>query len=164
VHRYLERISNEGLEQWPISRIDTLTSALRTGLMHLGVSDAELDKSVTQAQRALQQALNDKAGQWILSAHPEAQSELALSRLSDNIEHFIIDRTFVDDGVRWIVDYKTSVDLQKDLPAFLTQEREHYCEQLENYARLVSEFDPRPIKLALYFPLMQHLESWDYAN
>jgi ATP-dependent helicase/nuclease subunit A len=62
------------------------------------------------------------------------------------------------------VDYKTSEDLQNDLPAFLTQEREHYCEQLENYALLVSEFDPRPIKLALYFPLMQHLESWDYAN
>jgi ATP-dependent helicase/nuclease subunit A len=164
VHRYLERISQEGVEQWPASRIDALAGALRTGLMHLGVSDAELDRSVAQAQRALQQTLNDKTGQWILSSHTEAQSELALSRLADNIEHFIIDRTFVDDGVRWIVDYKTSEDLQNDMPAFLTQEREHYLEQLENYARLVSDFDPRPIKLALYFPLMQHLESWDYAN
>lgn len=164
VHRYLERISHEGVKQWPASRIDTLADALLTGLMHLGVSDAELDRSVAQAQRALQQTLNDETGQWILSSHAEAQSELALSRLADNIEHFIIDRTFVDDGVRWIVDYKTSEDSQNDLPAFLTQEREHYREQLENYARLISEFDQRPIKLALYFPLMQHLESWDYAN
>jgi ATP-dependent exoDNAse (exonuclease V) beta subunit len=66
--------------------------------------------------------------------------------------------------MRWIVDYKTSEDIQNDRSVFLTQEREHYREQLENYARLVSEFDPRPIKLALYFPLMQHLESWDYTN
>jgi len=164
VHRYLERISHEGVEQWPTSRIDALAGALRTGLMHLGVSDTELDRSVTQAQRALQQTLNDKTGQWILSSHAEAQSELALSRLADNIEHFIIDRTFVDDGVRWIVDYKTSEDIQNDMSEFLMQEREHYCEQLENYARLVSAFDSRPIKLALYFPLMQHLESWDYTN
>jgi len=164
VHRYLERISHEGIEQWPAARIETLTRAIRTGLMHLGVSDEELDRSTAQAQRALKQTLNDKTGQWILRSHPEAQSELALSRLSDNIEHFIIDRTFVDDGVRWIVDYKTSEDAQNDMSAFLTQEREHYREQLENYARLVSEFDSRPIKLALYFPLMQHLESWDYIN
>jgi ATP-dependent helicase/nuclease subunit A len=164
VHRYLERISHEGIEQWPAARIETLTRAIRTGLMHLGVSDAELDRSTAQAQRALKQTLNDKTGQWILRSHPEAQSELALSRLSDNIEHFIIDRTFVDDGVRWIVDYKTSENAQNDMSAFLTQEREHYREQLENYARLVSEYDSRPIKLALYFPLMQHLESWDYIN
>ena len=164
VHRYLERISHEGIEQWPAARIETLTRAIRTGLMHLGVSDAELDRSTAQAQRALKQTLNDKTGQWIIRSHPEAQSELALSRLSDNIEHFIIDRTFVDDGVRWIVDYKTSENAQNDMSAFLTQEREHYREQLENYARLVSEYDSRPIKLALYFPLMQHLESWDYIN
>jgi len=164
VHRYLERISHEGIEQWPAARIETLTRAIRTGLMHLGVSNEELDRSTAQAQRALKQTLNDKTGQWILRSHPEAQSELALSRLSDNIEHFIIDRTFVDDGVRWIVDYKTSEDAQNDMSEFLTQEREHYREQLENYARLVSEFDSRPIKLALYFPLMQHLESWDYIN
>ena len=164
VHRYLERISHEGIEQWPTSRIETLTRAIRTGLMHLGVSDAELDRSIAQVERALKQTLNDKTGQWILRSHPEAQSELALSRLSNNIEHFIIDRTFVEDGMRWIVDYKTSEDIQNDRSVFLMQEREHYREQLENYARLVSEFDPRPIKLALYFPLMQHLESWDYTN
>jgi hypothetical protein len=50
-------------------------------------------------ERALKQTLNDKTGQWILRSHPEAQSELALSRLSNNIEHFIIDRTFVEDGM-----------------------------------------------------------------
>jgi ATP-dependent helicase/nuclease subunit A len=73
----------------------------------------------------------------------------------------VIDRTFVDaDGVRWIIDYKTSAHQGGDLEAFLDKEKERYQEQLERYARLLVQRDGRAIRLALYFPLLGGWREW----
>ena len=56
----------------------------------------------------------------------------------------MIDRTFIDEnGVRWIIDYKTSAHEGSDLENFLEQEKERYREQLERYARLMVQRDDR---------------------
>ena len=54
----------------------------------------------------------------------------------------------------WIVDFKTGRHEGADAEAFLDREMIRYREQLERYARIVREFDTRPIRLALYFPLV----------
>ena len=61
-------------------------------------------------QRALENALADPQGRWILGAHRDAACELELSALIDNsVVRVKLDRTFIDEqGTRWIVDYKTS--------------------------------------------------------
>ena len=75
----------------------------------------------------------------------------------------MIDRSFVDEqGVRWIVDYKTGEHLGDDVDAFIEREHERYRAQLENYARIVRVIDDRPIRLALYFPLFPALRAWDF--
>ena len=70
--------------------------------------------------------------------------------------HAVIDRTFVVDGCRWAIDYKTStpgVGESKD--NFLNREAKHYREQLQIYVQLLTlQSDQYPIKGALYFPVM----------
>jgi hypothetical protein len=73
-----------------------------------------------------------------------------------------LDRTFVDDqGVRWIIDYKTSAHEGTGRDAFLDSERERYRAQLDRYARLMARIDARPVRLGLYFPLLNGWREWD---
>jgi ATP-dependent exoDNAse (exonuclease V) beta subunit len=104
-------------------------------------------------------------GAWLLADHGEAASELALTGVVDGkTVHVQMDRTFVDDrGVRWIVDYKTGSHEGADPQGFLDSEQERYQGQLEQYARIMAAYDPgRPIRLALYFPLLQATREWEW--
>jgi len=74
----------------------------------------------------------------------------------------VIDRTFVDaDGVRWIVDFKTSDHSGGGLDEFLDREQARYRDQLERYGRALSLLDSRPQRLALYFPLVGGWREWE---
>ena len=66
----------------------------------------------------------------------------------------VLDRTFVEDGIRWIIDYKTSSHAGGDLEGFLANEADRYREQLHGYHDAMALVDKRPIKTALYFPLL----------
>ena len=166
VHRQLERIACEGIAHWPAERADALGPVLRRGLLNLGVRLAELDAATAKAQRALRMTLADDKGRWILSPHVEARCEMPLT-IDDGggPRHFVIDRTFVDDdGIRWIVDYKTGEHLDGDRDAFLDREQDRYRAQLEDYARLLQALEQRPIRLALYFPLFSDWRTWDFVS
>ena len=77
----------------------------------------------------------------------------------------VIDRTFVDAGIRWIVDYKTSTHEGAGRDAFLDEQARRYRDQLERYARLMSRLDPaHPIRLGLYFPLLGGWREWAPAT
>ena len=58
---------------------------------------------------------------------------------------------------------KTDADIG-DVNAFLDNEMERYKNQLESYAKLVSAFDPRPIRLGLYFPLLRGWREWSFER
>ena len=64
----------------------------------------------------------------------------------------------------WIVDYKTSRHEEEDVDAFLDQQQERYNEQLEKYGALMGLQDDKPIKLGLYFPLLQGWREWEYKR
>ena len=128
------------------------------------MDSGELDRAVSKAQRALRQTLADEHGRWILAPHREAQCEWPLTLHDETSRHYVIDRTFVDEeGVRWIIDYKTGEHLEGDRAAFLDHEQERYREQLETYGRIVRLLEDRPIRLALYFPLFPDWRVWDYT-
>ena len=76
--------------------------------------------------------------------------------------HTVIDRTFVADGCRWVIDYKTSSPAADEtIENFLQREGAHYREQLEIYAQLLAlQDDQFPVKAALYFPLIN--EWYEY--
>ena len=74
----------------------------------------------------------------------------------------VIDRTFVDaQGVRWVVDFKTSTHEGGGVEAFLDEEVNRYRAQLTRYAKLMKLLRPdEPVRAALYFPL---LRAWREA-
>jgi ATP-dependent helicase/nuclease subunit A len=115
-----------------------------------------LAQAAADVDRAVRGVLADPRGRWLFDpAHAEAASEWALAGIDNGaVVHVSLDRTFVADGVRWIVDFKTGRHEGGDTTAFLAREEERYSAQLERYARIVREIDSRPIRLALYYPLV----------
>jgi ATP-dependent exoDNAse (exonuclease V) beta subunit len=155
-HRLLAHIADERLDRWPATRIAAQGRRVRAELASAGFAADELDDGVARVLAAVQRTLDDERGQWLFDpAHDDARSEWALSGVDDGeIVRVVLDRTFVEDGVRWIVDFKTGAHEGSDTVAFLDREVERYRGQLARYGRLVRGLDPRPVRLALYYPLI----------
>ena len=69
--------------------------------------------------------LRDPRGRWILEImrKPRASCQIA-GLIEGKLCEGVIDRTFIDeDGVRWIIDYKTSVHEGAGLENFLERRR-----------------------------------------
>ena len=166
LHGFLQRIAREGLDRWDDRAVRSGRSAYRGVLANLGVPAKDLAWAVERVESGLLRTLRDPRGRWVLENHAEAASELPIAGLIDgNLCEAVIDRTFIDeDGVRWIIDYKTSVHEGADLENFLELEKVRYREQLERYARLIVQRDrlatERPIRLGLYFPLLGGWLEW----
>ena len=80
-----------------------------------------LDTATADVLAALAAVENDPRGRWLFDpAHEDAHSEWALAGLdAGRLVHVTLDRTFVADGVRWIVDFKTGRHEGADRAAFL---------------------------------------------
>ena len=171
VHRWLQRIADEGGAGWDAARIHALGPAIRLALAAQGVGEPEIPEAAARAQQALIRCVSDERGRWLLGAQAQGRSELRLTGLVDGQRiNIVIDRTFVDEqGVRWIIDYKTSTHEGGDVDAFLDNEQLRYRSQLERYARLLqaggaSKGDllrsEQSIRLGLYFPLLGGWREW----
>ena len=142
---------------WSARRVRALAPAYRRWLGEAGHGAGEAREGAELVVTALCQTLASSAGRWILAQHDRAGAEQAWSACgvedgaAVTVNH-VIDRIFIADGCRWIVDYKT-VLADADQPAAALQARaEKYRPQLERYAELFSG-DPLPLRMAIYFPL-----------
>jgi ATP-dependent exoDNAse (exonuclease V) beta subunit len=155
VHALLQRIATTGEQRWGAANI-------RAALLVEGVPHTDLEQAVARVETAFRATLQDERGRWILAPHQDAHSEYALAgTVNGRTRHFIVDRTFVDESsVRWIIDYKTGTHEGGDLEGFLDSEQARYRLQLEHYAALMRGLDARPIRLGLYFPLLQAWREW----
>ncbi len=162
VHRWLQRIADEGCAGWDAARIHALGPAIRLALAAQGVGESELAAAAARAQQALIRCVSDERGRWVLGAQPGGRSELRLTGVVDGLRcDVVIDRTFFDaEGVRWIIDYKTSTHEGRDVEAFLDNEQLRYRRQLERYARLMQAGGGERIRLGLYFPLLGGWREW----
>jgi ATP-dependent exoDNAse (exonuclease V) beta subunit len=153
VHRWLQRIAEEGLAGWDGARVARAAAAVRRELAARGVRAPELDAAAARAGDAIRRALADERGRWLLGPHPYAVSEQRLTAVIDGAaRRLVVDRVIRDaGGERWIVDYKTSSHEGADREAFLDRERERYAAQLARYARAAGGGH----RLGLYFPLLQ---------
>jgi ATP-dependent exoDNAse (exonuclease V) beta subunit len=165
VHRWLQRITEEGIAGWDAARVGSLRGTFGDELVACGLSADAVEAAAGRVAAILEQTLADKRGRWLLDTHDAAASELRLSGTADEgVVNIVVDRTFVDEhGLRWIVDYKTGVHEGGDSEAFLDRERERYRPQLERYAKLMREREDRPIRLGLYFPLLDGWREWKYS-
>ncbi|MGP0564704.1 MULTISPECIES: UvrD-helicase domain-containing protein [unclassified Nitrospina] len=161
LHRCFKDIADQGLAAWDAKKPESMKTAFKTALLNEGLPFDRAEAVAEKGVRALQNILADeKVGRWILSTHEDAKSEFALTYAKDSIySNRILDRTFVDEqGVRWIIDYKTGEHEGSELDAFFEAERERYKTQLQAYAEILrARGEQRPIRLALYYPLHRRM-------
>ena len=154
VHGLLAQIAVDGPASWSGDRLAAQTARIVADLVGEGALPWEAAREAHDVRAALARVLDDERGRWLLDpGHADARSEWALAGVDDgDVVHVVLDRTFVADGIRWIVDFKTGAHEGADPSAFLDAEVERYRPQLARYARIVSALDPTPIRLALYHP------------
>jgi len=160
LHRFFETIVKQRIENWNEKRVDQLIPSLRTALLAEGLSPIKLEDTVQKGLRALKNILKDKVGRKILKHYESEEAEYALTfKDNRNFRTKIVDRTYVDDeGIRWIIDYKTGEHEGSNLEKFFDDEVDRHRSQLESYEQLIRlQGETRLIKKALYYPLHQRL-------
>lgn len=154
VHKYLCRISKEGVDRWDAKRIKGEAERISSMLRSLGLGAAAARRAAAEGVRILARSVEDDRGRWALRGRDEAESELPLTAVvGGEVVRVVIDRTFVEDGTRWVVDFKTGFHEGGSLDEFLERERERYEGQLARYeAALRARGETRPIRKGLYYP------------
>jgi len=152
VHFCLQQASLGRLDLAKLPDTEGLVTSWRQQL--LPVTD-DVDSAITNIRAQLKACTEEAHYAWlVLEPHEGAGSELALSAFSqDRHREVIIDRTFIDsDGVRWIIDYKSSRPrADQAISAFLAEQADRYASQLGRYAALFRRMESRPVRTALFF-------------
>lgn len=147
-HLYMEMIARDGPELWPASRLHGLQPAMLSWLERYGHSTAEAEQGASQVAAMLAATLDSVEGQWILQKREQADAELVLSTADERrVATHIVDRTFVENDERWVIDYKSA---RLDAIDGLARHAEQYRLQLERYAGLFTQ-EGRPVRKAVFF-------------
>ena len=137
-HRMLAQIAGDGVDAWDAkpNRVAGERERIMAELAGEGVPADERADATAHIEAAVVRTLADARGRWLFEpGHADARSEWALAGFDgDALRHVTIDRTFVADGVRWIVDFKTGRHEGSETGAFLDRECDRYRAQLERYA------------------------------
>lgn len=111
-------------------------------------------KTFHQIQTYISRFFEHPIGQWIMQSHPEEHNEYAcLIREKNIVREMIIDRTFVDNDTRWIIDYKTS------------DENPNYIKQLNHYAENLQKLFPQQkIACGIFYLATLRWHSWQFSD
>lgn len=154
-HAFLQRIALEGPSLWDAQHLVSARATISAALLRAGVMRGELEQGITRVSEALSRTLEDERGRWLLSPHDAHRCEFAVSAVIDGrLEHVRVDRTFIEDGARWLIDYKITEQLGGDRRRFVQMQIEKYRPDMQRYVRVLRAFDPRPVRCALYLPLL----------
>ncbi len=117
----------KALSHWDAKRVLSARPAISAALSRAGVMRGELEQGIARVSEALSRTLEDERGRWLLSPHPEHRCELAVSAVIEgSLEHVRVDRTFIEEGTRWLIDYKITEQLGGDSRRFVQMQVEKY--------------------------------------
>jgi ATP-dependent exoDNAse (exonuclease V) beta subunit len=160
VHAELHKMDLASLNE---AAIRAREGHFRRWLERHGVPEDRLNQATARVVEALLGVHRDPRGHWILAGGlREDLREHALSGYRQGaFSRVVFDRSFIDDaGIRWVIDYKTSQHLGGGIEQFLDREVLRYRSQLERYGQFARRLGPEPVRLGLYFPLMQAWREW----
>ena len=101
----------------------------RSKMTSLGMNVSEQDQLMQNIQQQITAVFHDPIGKWIISKHQDEQNESEWICFDNNeIQTKIIDRTFVENGIRWIIDFKTGEDT--------IEKQSKHQEQVNQYCKL----------------------------
>ncbi len=158
LHSQLQRLTDERRLSWNADWAAGQRPFWALQLRQLGWHGKELENGLEKIELGLHNTLSDPEGRWVINPeHQDSRCEWALRhRDGKGVIASIIDRSFIDQGVRWIIDYKSSrPEAGQSLEAFLQQEMTVYLPQLARYSRALQALSESRIQAALYFPLLE---------
>jgi ATP-dependent exoDNAse (exonuclease V) beta subunit len=159
-HRFLGIVAHE-LLQWicnyhPTSLEEMPWDLIKNRFIQQGFSLAKQQQALDSLKLLIHSFLKDPIGLWIAKYHSEEQNEYALLVEEDGeICTRIIDRTFCEKGIRWIIDFKTGTDE-------ITAQEKHRS-QVHGYALHFSAFDTRPVRCGLYYLATGKWMDWAFC-
>ena len=162
IHKQLEWISKQAIDDFSLPSNWSEITAAQLLSQKIKLNSDELKQAVNKVSIAIENTLKDNMGHFILSQQESAKSELGLHKnVSDKIYiRRVIDRTFIHENKRWIIDYKSSEPTENESEeAFLEREVLSYKEQLQEYVSFFEIMEKREVIAGLYFPLIQHFEK-----
>ena len=129
----------------------------RNWIAALPVSAAEVASLQAELRRQIEGVLADSCGRWLLFHDPNGMCEAPFTATVDGaLTRVVVDRAFVDNGVRWVVDYKTSALPSHDEAAVAAFAARH-APQLARYVEVLRKLDARPVRGALYLTALPRL-------
>ncbi|MEE2782134.1 MAG: UvrD-helicase domain-containing protein [Pseudomonadota bacterium] len=113
----------------------------------LPISADAAHQVVETALAQVNRLIGSSLGKWVLAPHASHVAELHLSALlKGEVTHVVIDRMFVENGERWIIDYKSSqLETHQDQAQMISR----YRPQLEQYSAVCQLLFAEPIRCAL---------------
>jgi ATP-dependent exoDNAse (exonuclease V) beta subunit len=160
VHRWIQFCTDRATDPRDLSDDQVRTTSMRW-LREMGVAESASEPVLERTATALKRLADDERGRWLVAG--DGHAELALTGvLAGRIESVVLDRVRIDDdGVHWIVDYKTSTHEGGDLEGFLAAETDRYRPQLARYSDIYRNYAAAQVRCALYFPLLQEFVEVD---
>ena len=152
LHRTLKQISLDGTSEWTKRRIKEHKVVMNSRLREIGfIATVE---ELKELELAICKVLNDKVGRWILGSHDNTRVEYSINyKLKPNIElhRSTIDLTFVENGYRWIIDYKYYQQNEQETEEdFHERVKSENAPQLLHYGWLFKKMGQVHIKCAIY--------------
>jgi len=161
-HAVLELIAGDP-ENWSASRVTERQPGFERWLASRGWSPADARAGAARVARMLATTLTSADGQWVLRRRPDAAAELALTKVGSGGTAVtrVVDRSFVEDGVRWVIDYKTADLGDAADGARLAAHAARFLPQLASYASLFAAAG-MPQRLAVFYVVHGILTSLEY--
>ncbi len=166
-HRVLKSTCEQRLLDLDRNDVNQFLPFWRAQLRQEGFDRLSATELAQRFASCLNEMRSDSVARWVLdNTHSQSKCEFALQ--GENLGANIIDRTFIDQGLRWVVDYKTSTPHEgQSTEDFIAKEIENYTPQLLQYREVIHTHDthlpeserPKGFRAALYFPfLLQFVE------
>jgi ATP-dependent exoDNAse (exonuclease V) beta subunit len=159
--RHIGIVAHE-LLQWicdkhPNSVDDLPWNILANRFKSLGFDTSEQQQALELIREQIQSMFQDPIGQWLCQKHDREHNEYALLvKEQDRVTTNVIDRTFYDKGVLWIIDFKTGNDNE------LTQLK--HRKQVNHYAKLLFNPDQPPPHCGIYYLASNRWVPWIYEH
>jgi ATP-dependent exoDNAse (exonuclease V) beta subunit len=175
VHALLEELARlRATSDWNASRaaLQRFSPRIAAQVRASGVDQAHAAKIAAQALQLALSASRDPIGQWILSPHAEAASEVSWAGVVAGVLSTVrVDRVFragpqpqsEGEDCWWIIDYKTAHADNLDPAAALPELRKLFAPQLEAYATILRNLHGQDaiLRAGLYYPRMLLLDWWE---
>jgi ATP-dependent helicase/nuclease subunit A len=176
VHAILEELARlRAALDWDAARsaAEKIKPRVSAKLRALGLDQRAATEIAAKAFESAMEVSRDAVGEWILSPHTDAASEVRWVGVIDGSMRTVqVDRVFraerapqIDgDDCWWIIDYKTYEDARgTDASAVLARLREVFAPQLEAYAAVLRNLHGKDtvICAGLYYARMLEFDWWE---